>query len=392
MRLFALSLSIWLVACGGSSTSDPDAGPEDGGRGDACTPERCPPDPCESTTCPDPRHRCVVAEGEASCRCPAGTTAEGDRCVDEASCSETTCGPEGECSMDAGEVRCACPESYAGARCEGCASGFFRNHLDRCVADLCRPSPCDDPERSRCVIEGERARCACSVGTHEEAGRCVPDLECMPESCSGLGTCIETGDGIACECATGHAGRFCELCDEAAGYHDDGEGGCTDEVCRPNPCAAPFSRCVEGAEATCECPLGFHRVGETCALDEVCAEGSCNGHGACRVEGGVVVCACDEGWAGATCAACAPGYHDDGAGECTDDPCRPNPCASPRGACAPVGEAASCACDPGLHEDGVGGCTADPCLPHPCGEQACRVMAGAAECYTPVCDDGNPCT
>ena len=53
-----------------------------------------------------------------------------------------------------------------------------------------------------------------------------------------------------------------------------------------------------------------------------------------------------------------------------------------------------CSCDPGYHDDGIGGCTTDVCVPFPCAvDQACRVDSeGAAECYTPVCNDLNPCT
>ncbi|MBZ0118422.1 MAG: hypothetical protein K8H88_15580, partial [Sandaracinaceae bacterium] len=173
-------------------------------------------------------------------------------------------------------------------------------------------------------------------------------------------------------------------------------GGCTTDACLPDPCTAPpFTLCVAGPSgASCECPAGTHREGAACAPDESCVADSCAGHGACEAIDGRVQCACDAGYAGARCEDCESGYHDDGMGACTMDPCLPNPCMEPnRSVCAGSPSGASCECDAGYHDDGVGGCTTDPCLPHPCGMQACRAGAGgAAECYTPVCDDRNPCT
>ena len=142
------------------------------------------------------------------------------------------------------------------------------------------------------------------------------------------------------------------------------------------------------------CPLGTHPDEEGCAADETCEATSCGGHGECADEGGAIACTCNQGYTGARCAECAGGFHADGLGGCTDDVCMPNPCETPeRGVCVEESGVAQCRCDEGLHEDGVGGCTDDPCLPHPCGLQACRLDSdGAAECYTRMCDDNNPCT
>ncbi|MCA9612774.1 MAG: hypothetical protein KC586_08480, partial [Myxococcales bacterium] len=197
-------------------------------------------------------------------------------------------------------------------------------------------------------------------------------------------------------CDEGFEGRFCDACDELAGYHADGAGGCTTDACLPDPCTAPpFRRCVASeAGVRCECPLGQHREGETCVVDEVCDASSCGGRGGCRVEDGRVVCTCDAGYEGDECERCAAGYHDDGEGGCTDSECLPTPCDLPnRGVCVETASGPRCDCDPGYHDDGSMGCTTNPCLPHPCGAQACRTGGdGAAECFTPVCDDGNPCT
>jgi hypothetical protein len=59
-----------------------------------------------------------------------------------------------------------------------------------------------------------------------------------------------------------------------------------------------------------------------------------------------------------------------------------------------MGTTAVCACDSGYHPDGMGGCTNDPCIPDVCAARnmACRNNGGVAECFAPPCNDGNPCT
>ncbi|MCB9617322.1 MAG: hypothetical protein H6722_33235 [Sandaracinus sp.] len=385
-----------LAACGGDGSSPTDGGGDDGGV-DACLVPGCGEvDPCATTTCPDPRHLCVASGDTAECRCPAGTHAEADRCVDDVVCGDATCGPDGACDDSDGTVVCTCAAGYEGERCETCAEGWLRDAEGRCDDNLCEPSPCTDPDRTRCVVEADVARCLCNAGTHEEDGACVPDVVCSDVTCSGRGVCTDDAAGPTCECDEGFEGRFCDACDELAGYHADGAGGCTTDACLPDPCTAPpFRRCVASeAGVSCECPLGQHREGETCVVDEVCDASSCGGRGGCRVEDGRVVCTCDAGYEGDECERCAAGYHDDGEGGCTDSECLPTPCDLPnRGVCVETASGPRCDCDPGYHDDGSMGCTTNPCLPHPCGAQACRTGGdGAAECFTPVCDDGNPCT
>ncbi len=356
------------------------------------------PASCEDDPCPE-GERCLEEGGETRCLCPAGSERGSDgvcTVIDE--CEPLTCDGRGTCSESADGIHCECDEGYAGPRCGECASGYARNHLGDCVTDLCDPSPCGEPERPRCEVVDGVATCACAAGTHDEAGECVPDTVCSPTTCSGRGTCVELEDDVACECDEGTAGRFCDSCDEEAGYHDDGAGGCTDDVCVPNPCTGTLETvCVEAADGTarCECDPGAHREDGVCVGDEVCESDTCAPTGTCSVVDGRATCACDAGWAGERCDTCAAGYHDDGAGGCTDDVCVPSPCTVPdRSVCTDDGGTAVCGCDAGYHDDGVGGCTTDPCVPDPCAAsgQACRDAGGVAECYTPTCDDGEPCT
>jgi hypothetical protein len=263
----------------------------------------------------------------------------------------------------------------------------------------CDPNPCPQ-EKPLCAIENGTTVCHCGAGTHDENGTCVPDVTCMPTTCSGHGTCAAGNGTVSCACQPGWAPPFCGTCDDMQGYHPDGEGGCTTDPCKPNPCAEPHKgTCTVPADVpVCACDPGYHDEGGACVVDQVCAPDSCHGHGTCNDAGGIVTCACDSGYMGVSCDACdaAAGYHPDGQGGCTQDPCTPNPCADPhKTACTPHGPLATCGCDAGWHDDGQGGCTQDPCTPNPClaTNQACKVDAnGQAFCYTPACDDGNPCT
>jgi hypothetical protein len=247
------------------------------------------------------------------------------------------------------------------------------------------------------VITDGAAACACPAGSHLEGASCVPDTTCSPTTCTH-GTCDDGSGTPVCTCEVGFTGLFCDACDAVAGYHPDGAGGCTLDACVPNPCTALHQTlCSVDAMGVviCACEPGYHADVAGCVLDEVCTPSTC-ANGTCAVSMGRATCTCDLGWAGADCSACdeAAGYHDDGAGDCTLDACLPNPCTVPgRTVCSEGPSGPLCACDAGTHEDGLGGCTSDPCRPDPCGPlETCRDVGGVADCYVPVCDDGNPCT
>lgn len=370
-------------------------GPNDGRAGDATDGSG----PCEPNPCDEPhKTQCEEVGGAAVCSCDPGFVEQEGSCVAQVACQPDSCHGHGTCEVVDNAVVCTCEPGWGGATCEQCdeADGWHDDGEGGCTQDPCTPDPCTDPD-TVCVVEAGQAVCACRPGTHEEGGACVPDGTCQPNSCNGHGTCSDAGGTVVCICDPGWEGAACDQCDVMGGWHPDGQGGCSQDPCVPNPCTEVHQKVCEeqGGTAVCSCDPGYHDEGGVCVQDEACSASSCSGHGTCQDGTGVVMCDCDPGYDGAACDVCADGFHDDGAGGCTDDVCVPNPCTSPQQTvCVPSGGGYACQCDPGAHPDGQGGCTTDPCEPDPCASQnlACEDQNGSAHCYEPDCNDGNPCT
>ncbi|MCB9729998.1 MAG: hypothetical protein H6746_16130 [Deltaproteobacteria bacterium] len=117
--------------------------------------------------------------------------------------------------------------------------------------------------------------------------------------------------------------------------------------------------------------------------DPVCAAASCT-----EPERAV----CDSSTGQAVCV-CTPPTHDDGTGQCTEDPCLPDPCtALHQEGCEAQDGKAVCGCEEGwVKANGV--CIPDPCAvtgpDAPCqppGPDRCRAPGGLVECY---CPDGS---
>ncbi len=349
----------------------------------------------------------VALEGSLDADLPDGSDADtSDPDVADApdtpvsQCQSGTCNHHGTCTDTPTGPMCACDEGWAAPDCAQCdgGAGYHEDGLGGCTTDPCLPNPCLDPAHV-CTPDGASYACVCKAGTHDEGGVCVEDTTCGPNSCNGHGSCSDAGGSVVCTCDAGWAGKACDSCDAVNGYHPDGSGGCTTDPCVPNPCQDDHQTVctAPGGVVQCSCDPGYHDEVGVCVVDETCGPNTCSGHGACTVVSGHVACDCHTGWAGPACAACdtAAGYHPDGQGGCTTDSCVPNPCTVlGKTVCEGAGAGFTCSCDPGYHDDGTGGCTTDPCVPNFCLAQnkACRVVGGAAECYTPDCDDQNPCT
>jgi EGF-like domain len=400
MLLVLAAVMFAFTGCGGSDGTSPgNGGSQDAGMdsGEDATPDSVIGQDAPPDTSPDADNPDVLdpdaGEPDASDAADAPDTPVSQ-------CQSGTCNHHGTCTNTPAGPQCTCDEGWAAPDCAQCdsAAGYHDDGAGSCTTDPCLPNPCLDPDRV-CSPDGSSYECLCKAGTHDEAGVCVTDTTCGPNTCSGHGSCSDSGGAVSCACDTGWAGQACDSCDSVQGYHPDGTGGCTMDPCVPNPCQEDHQGVCSapGGVVQCACDPGYHDELGVCVVDEVCGPSSCSGNGACTVVAGHVACECDTGWAGTTCDVCDAlgGYHDDGQGGCTTDPCLPNPCsAANKGVCAPQGTGYACTCDPGYHDDGAGGCTTDPCVPDFClaQNQACHVVGGVAECFTPDCDDQNPCT
>ncbi len=331
---------------------DTAAGYYDDGTG-RCTLDACSPNPC--TTDPA-RGLCAVVNHRAVCQCNAGTHDENGACVADTTCTATSCSGHGACSIQSMAVKCACNTGWSAAHCDQCdaAAGYHMDGAGGCTRDACLPTPCTAPHRSVCVDLGGMTRCDCDPGYHFDGTACVVDQTCTAATCGAHGTCAIVQGVARCTCAQGWAGAACDAC--ASGYHSDGAGGCTTDVCLPNPCTTPLKTvCVAmGATATCQCD---------------------------------------------------PGAHSDGVGGCTTDPCVPNLCASMNQACRAADGGYQCfvpACDDlnPCTDDAVdgGSCShAARMNGSACATDICTIgqvcMGGQCTAGTPrACNDGNPCT
>jgi hypothetical protein len=107
----------------------------------------------------------------------------------------------------------------------------------------------------------------------------------------------------------------------------------------------------------CTCPPGEQDKDNNgiCVPDCEHAGLGCTGFGHCDDNSGIPVCACDPGYAGPTCASCAPGFQDND----FDGMCLPN-CATSglncgaNGSCSDLGGSPLCVC-----AEGYGGATCD---------------------------------
>jgi len=163
----------------------------------------------------------------------------------------TTAGPHALCR----EPMVDCPFGHRGFTCELCSEGFAKDANGVC-RNTCANSPC---------IFG-----TCS-------------------SCLDRGDC-DTAPTLGCNCPSGREGPHCEWCaDGTADWNGDGvcDTDCaTLDVCGPDPAA-----CIEGN--------GYVWCINTCPLDR--QDHDRDG-----------VCDCLEGYTGANCDTCAPGFVDSG--------------------------------------------------------------------------------
>ncbi|TNF22567.1 MAG: hypothetical protein EP329_28475 [Deltaproteobacteria bacterium] len=331
-------------------------------------------DPCDPNPCDAPHRGVCTADGaNASCTCDPdfSENASGECVPDSDPCDPNPC---------TDDHRTACTPNGAAASC-ACDPGFSEDDQGACVAVVeapCDPNPCTDAHRTSCSPSGDQAVCACDDGYHDDGqGACTND-PCLPNPCDGdhQTQCSASGGGVVCGCD--------------ADYQPDGAGGCepaADNPCDPNPCDLPLQTVCNdvGGAPVCSCDPGAHDDGQGACTVSPCLPNPCDAPHEAQ-------CTPDPGTtAGYTCG-CDPDYYP-GVDGCVDA-CVADPCEEPfRTSCVAVDGASVCSCDPGYHEDGQGGCTNDPCVPDPCGaDEVCEGTLGTSSHACVPCldkdDDG----
>jgi cysteine-rich repeat protein len=246
--------------------------------------------PCNRGTCDDSDGNitCICDEnwaGEYCQLCAPGAHNEFGECELDTLCFSGTCSNAGTCDDSGLELVCVCDEGYTGARCESCAGAYHRDVLGACVADeSCTAGDpcgtngtCTDFEGvldCACLPGWGGATCdVCAAGYHDDAGSCIPDEVCDPDSCNMHGTCTVPSGLVQCGCDEGYTGDACESCD--VGYSDDGNGGCAsqcgdgvlagNEACDDGPANSDTS--ADACRTDCSLPTcgdGVQDSGEGC--------------------------------------------------------------------------------------------------------------------------------
>lgn len=327
-------------------------------------------DECASNPCAN-GGVCTDGVNGFTCECPDGFT--GTTCSNEPNeCPDIDpCANGGVCKDGDNGYTCDCEPGYIGATCET-------------DVDDCEPNPC---EHGTCADLVNGYQCSCDSGF--DGPQCQNNIDdCFEEACQNGGICHDLVDAYECECAAGWQGDTCEL------DIDD---------CASNPCQNN-GVCIDGPNSfTCECSAGFS--GELCEDDHcdmvgACGNGACDGEGGCTcIDGwqgedcredidecttlmpclhggtctntdGSFMCNCPTGHTGVFCELCVDGYQDN-----DED-----------GVCCLEGYAgADCTqCEPGF-EDVAGMCqrTCDS-SPKDCGDHGvCDHSMGDTMC---VCD------
>lgn len=309
----------------------------------ACPPvpssDVCPASLCNGHgTCREvaqfPQCECQPGYGGPTCAvCLTGTRAVGNDCVPDEVCDDR-CGPNGACVVVEGVASCRCAVGYDGPTCRTCNAGFTSVEdggvdggvtcavRERCNAGSCAADfACDD--------SSGRITCACA------GAQCGP---CTPDVCGPNGTCREERGVVTCTCAPGFQGPQCGRC--SPGFAPMDGGACAPaESCLPSTCSGGGSCSASTGKALCtcgtgysglfceRCAAGFHRDARgECVVDETCTASSCSATATCEVTSGVVGCRCLPGYAGQTCAQCAPGHHREASGCVLDQRCFPGSC------------------------------------------------------------------
>lgn len=323
-------------------------------------------------------------------------------------CTPDSCTAHGECVMTDDGPHCLCERGYSGATCEACATGYQDNDGD----DICRPNcttavldcdhgHCDDTTgTARCICDGAYGgdHCTqCATGYQDTDGdhickpscallgyRCQPHGHCDDSTgvavciCAagyrddGRGGCVRDGDGTSCQTPTALDAFPVQLTASTVGLADRYEGGCVADTQGNERIYALFVEHSVPVEIQTEGydTVVYLRRGCTAAAPELaCDDDSGPGRGSRiyrRLAPGLYYLFVDSydepgEFTLQVRVDCGTGRrYDAAATTCIDDPCIPNPCtAANRHLCRVEPSGARCDCDPGFVEI-EGGCAPDP--------------------------------
>lgn len=321
-------------------------------------------------------------------------------CVADATCEAGSCGDHGECSIVNGQRACTCALGYTGATCSDCRAGYSSG-VDGCTLDqVCTATSCANG--GTCTTTSGRVSCQCATGFSGAFCEVAMQTCAQNNPCSSHGGCLDQGGIARCACDPGYAGPACDQC--YPGFAAVDGGTCTPaEQCLPASCSFVGTCSVVSGVATCACnpgyagpscgacASGFHRDASAhCVANESCATASpCQGPGTCIQQGDAVACRCDVGSAGIGCETCHPGYHreagSDGGTTCAlDQNCRPETCRF-HGTCASDGGTVACDCQPGF-SGAYCQTNIDDCQTSTCGTLQCVDLLNSYVC---LCGNGS---
>uniref|UniRef100_A0A8C5C0G7 Laminin, beta 2 (laminin S) n=1 Tax=Gadus morhua TaxID=8049 RepID=A0A8C5C0G7_GADMO len=216
------------------------------------------------------------------------------------------CDPQGAASSvcDVRGGQCRCRPNVIGRRCDQCAPGTYGFGPSGCKA-----CGCSLEGSSSRLCDGSSGQCACRAGAFGlRCDGCQSGHwgfpHCRPCQCNGHALQCQQKTGACIDCRANTGGDQCDRC--ADGYYG-------------NPSLASGNHC-----RPCPCPDGPNsgrHFADSCYQDN---------------HNGQIVCNCIQGYTGARCDECAPGYHgnpSEPGGRCRPCQCSNNIDMSDMGSC-----------------------------------------------------------